>query len=147
MTRPVLVPADSLAIVRSALEAGLPAERVVLTSPRDTTTPWLRLTRIGGGEAPVPVLGLEVAQFDLAAFAPPSTPDASRVAHDLCRRALGVLRAALGHEAEGGCITRVELTTAPAWEPDETRSPPTARFVATVSVYVRTWSEEELHGS
>jgi hypothetical protein len=140
--RPVIVPADALALVRSCLRAAPEladvANRVVLTSPRDVSTPWLRLTRIGGAEAPVPVPVLEVAFLDLAAFAPPTLQGASEMAHDLARRALGVLRAALGYQAGGGSITRVEMTTGPSWEPDESRTPPTPRFVSTVSVYVRT---------
>src|SRR5262245_44682412 len=143
--RPVIVPADALVIVRSALRASpeLSGERVLLTSPRDTSTPWLRLTRIGGAEAPTPVPVLEAAFFDLPAFAPPRMQSASAVAHDLLRRALGALRAALGYESPDGYITRVETTTGPTWNPDESRTPPTPCFVSTVSVYVRTRTQEE----
>lgn len=144
--RPVIVLADSLVIVRSALRAAPEladvAGRVVLTSPRDTSAPWLRITRIGGAELPVMVPGSEVAYFDVAAFAPARTEGGSAVAHDLIRRAVGVLRASIGYQAAGGFITRVETTTGPAWEPDETRAPPTPRFVATVAVTVRTIHEE-----
>ena len=140
--RPVVVPADALVVVREALRASPVladvASRVVLTSPKDVSTPWLRVTRIGGADADPMVPGFEAAFFDLAAFAPPLTQNASAVAHDLLRRALGALRAALGYEAQGGCITRVETSSGPAWEPDTSRTPPTPRFVSTVTVYVAT---------
>lgn len=144
--RPVIVPADALVIVRDLLRTSPVltdvANRVVLTSPRDTRSPWLRVTRIGGADAPVPVPVLEIAFIDLQAFVPPRTPDASLVAHDLARRALGVLRAGLGHEAGTGCITRVEIQTGPTWDPDESSNPPTPRFVSTLAVYVATRTQE-----
>lgn len=146
--RPVVVPADALVVVRAALRASPVladvASRVVLTSPRDTTAPWLRLTRIGGAEADPMVPGFEAAFLDLAAFVPATTQNASAAAHDLLRRALGALRAALGFETEGGFITRVETTSGPAWEPDTSRTPPTPRFVSTVAVYVATRTTQEV---
>jgi hypothetical protein len=142
--KPVVVLADALALVRELLRTApeLTGVPVVLSSPRDTSAPWVRLTRIGGSEATVPVPVLEIASFDVACFAPPEVADASRVAHDLARRCVGVLRAAPGYELGSGHITRVELTTGPAWEPDETRNPPTPRFVFTVSVFVRSVMQE-----
>jgi hypothetical protein len=146
VTRPVVVLVDTLALVRTYLRSTseLAGVRVVLTSPRDVATPWLRLTRVGGFDYSPPVPNAEVATLDVAAFAPPDTPNASAVAHDLARRAVAVLRAAVGYESNGGAIARVEIPTAIAWSPDESRTPPTPRFVFSAYVFCTTRVTQEV---
>jgi hypothetical protein len=144
--RPVVVLADALALVRACLRdsSELAGVRVVLTSPKDVSTPWLRITRVGGADYAPHVPIAEVATIDVAAFVPPTTQSASALAHDLARRAAAVLRAALGYEHEGGAIARVEIPTAIAWSPDESRTPPTPRFVFSAYVFVTTRQTQEV---
>ena len=141
MSRPVIVPADPVSIVRAVLAASPVladvADRIMLVSPRDVSRPWVRLSPIGGASSPA--LVVDLATLDVAAFVPAETPDGSRLAHDLARRCIGVLRAALGAGDDAtGWITRVEIVTGPSFEPDDSRTPPTPRFVFTAYVHTRT---------
>jgi len=134
--RPVIELADALDVARSLLLTALAGQwgrRIFLTDPHDTASPWVRLTRIGG-VMDVQVPGAERAQFDVQCFGPTD----ARTAHQLARAAAAAFAASVGHSAFGGTVTRASMDTGLAWEPDDSRDPPLARWVFTQGLVIRT---------
>jgi hypothetical protein len=127
---------DTLLLARSFL-ATVPeltdaiGDRLGMSSPQDTSTPWVRLTRIGGSNPDW--MRLDTATVQIDTFAPPE-PDGPAVAMRLARIVSAALHTAHGYSDADGVICDVKDVTGLAYEPDMTRTPPFPRVLLTVAV-------------
>lgn len=128
----VLPDAPELAITWLRTQADLTAlvaQRISTRSGSSITYPYLTLQRIGG--IPVVRQRLDVARIQVSAWAGDEDM-ASRVA----RTARAALHRMEGYTTADAVCTAVEDDLGLAWQPDTSRTPPTARWIFGVSLYL-----------
>jgi hypothetical protein len=110
-------------------------ERIGTRSPRDTSRPWLRVTRIGG--AATHWMRLDRGHIQIDSFVPPRGPDGGDYrAMQLARVARAALFAAPNWSDGSALICAVEEIGFFS-DPDLTRTPPTPRVIWDGYVSVR----------
>lgn len=114
----------------------VPIERITIRSPRDVSTPWVRLSRTGG-QAP------QWQRFDrcdlqFESWVTPDHEDADKLASLIARTLRAALHACknfVGSEGVLSVLDREPLGL--RFQPDTSRNPPIPRFIGAVSVIAR----------
>lgn len=140
----VLLALGVLAADEDVVEIIGDAKRIVTVSPADTSTPWIRLHRIGGVRSVSAPMRLAVANVQVDCFAPPLPPlppyplfsgDPGAMALALVAEA--ALFASAGFANAAGIIAYVSEFQGPQSVPDTSRTPPTPRVLLTLALTVR----------
>jgi Protein of unknown function (DUF3168) len=114
-------------------------QRVGTASPQDTSTPWIRLSRIGGPLSSSAPMRLERALIQVDCFAPATggRTHGDLGAMTLARTVRACLQSGAGYADDYGLIAHVEEPLGPTNQPDTSRTPPTPRVHFTVAVTTR----------
>lgn len=138
-TPPLLVLPDVIELVRSYLGTVpevtqlVPMDRITIRSPRDTSTPWVRLSRIGGLVEVWPPM-LDRCNLQAEAYSP---PEQEETCWQIARTLRGALLGALNFVGSDGVICGALDSMGLIYQPDTSRNPPTPRVVMAVSIYAR----------
>lgn len=141
---PVAVLPDVVKLVRECLladtaTAAIVGTRISTTSPKSTTSPWIRLTRIGGPRSAEAPMRLDKPLVQVDSFAPASggAVFGDYGAMKLARTAGAALLGAAGFADGDGIICYVLETIGPTNQPDTSRTPPTPRVHTTFEIVTR----------
>lgn len=138
-TPPLVVLPDTIELVRSYLAQVqeitdlVPMERITIRSPRDTSTPWVRLSRIGGLVETWPPM-LDRCNLQAEAYTPPEQEETCWL---IARTLRGALLGVLNYSGPGGVICGALDSMGLIYQPDTSRNPPTPRVIMAVSIYAR----------
>jgi hypothetical protein len=139
MTGLIVLP-DVIELVRAYLTGVsevtdlVPIDRITVSSPRDTSTPWVRLSRIGGLVAVWQ--RLDRCNLQAESYAPPGETG-EQTSFLIARTLRAALFASPGFIGSDGVLTGVEDSMGLIYQPDTSRNPPTPRVVLAVSIYAR----------
>lgn len=110
-------------------------QRVSVESPADTSSPWIRVTRIGGPISPTAPQRIDYPNLQIDCFAPPDAGELG--AMTLARTARACLFNAANFTDGQGVIGLVKEPLGPKQQPDTSRTPPTPRVHFTLSLTTR----------
>lgn len=141
----VAVMPDVIKLVRSYLMSltavtNLVGERIATRAPQDTSSPWVKIERVGGPRSLSAPMRLETARVQVSSYAP-ATADTGlsgdEGAMTLARTVQAALIDAAGWSDDEGVIAYVSEPLGPQNLPDTSRTPPTPRVVFTHAFLIR----------
>ncbi len=110
-------------------------QRIATSSPADTSSPWVRLTRIGGPISKTAPQWIDYPNVQIDCFAPPDGGDLA--AMTLARTVRACMFAAANYSDGEGVIAYVTEPLGPRSQPDTSRTPPTPRVHMTLAITTR----------
>lgn len=110
-------------------------DRVSTQSPSDVSSPWVRVTRVGGAISPTAPQRIDYPNIQIDCFAPPDDGDLG--AMTLARTVRACFFNAANFSDGQGVIGRVKEPLGPKSQPDTSRTPPTPRVHLTLAITTR----------
>ena len=134
---PVTLMPDVIVLLRKCLLASsdvtaIVSQRVATVSPQDTSTPWIRLTRIGGPTSQSAPMRFDKPLVQVDCFGAKGAGDEGAMV--LARTARACLLSAAGYADTEVIIAYVLETLGPMNQPDTSRTPPTPRVHFTLAI-------------
>lgn len=116
----------------------LVGQRVATSSPADVSSPWIRITRIGGPVSKTAPQRIDYPSIQVDCFAPPEGANGGDLGADtLARTARACLLNAANYTDGEGVMGRITEPLGPKSQPDTSRTPPTPRVHFTLSITTR----------
>lgn len=131
---------DAVSLLRSCLldctdVTDIVDQRISVQSPADVSSPWVRITRVGGPRSKTAPMRIDVPNVQFDCFAPPDAGDVG--AMTLARTVSACLFSAANYSDGEGVIAYVTELLGPKSQPDTSRTPPTPRVHFTLAITTR----------